>query len=195
LPRQDFPASERTLPLRIIDMADESRSPLTISIPRAHADRRTRAPEQLRIRPANLEDLFLELTGKECERDQAPAAVWHARNLEFVRDRSTLFFTLLLPIALVVGMSFVFGGRERRFSRSGSLRQSSTTGPPFLSERYVEFVPVTDQAAGVQKVTHQQIDLLLDSAWRPALLGQQPTRRRVHRREAAAARSGAHRNR
>jgi ABC-type multidrug transport system permease subunit len=26
----------------------------------------------------------------------------------------------------------------------------------------VEFVPVTDQAAGVQKVTHQQIDLLLD---------------------------------
>ena len=29
-------------------------------------------------------------------------AVWHARNLEFVRDRSTMFFTLLLPIVQVI---------------------------------------------------------------------------------------------
>jgi ABC-2 type transport system permease protein len=91
------------------------------------------------------------------------AAVWHARNLEFVRDRSTLFFTLLLPIALVVGMSFVFGGRERPLFKVGVIAAViDKQAHPFLSERYVEFVPVTDQAAGVQKVTHQQIDLLLD---------------------------------
>jgi ABC transporter DrrB family efflux protein len=91
------------------------------------------------------------------------AAVWHARNLEFVRDRSTLFFTLLLPIALVVGMSFVFGGRERPLFKVGVIAAViDKQAHPFLRERYVEFVPVTDQAAGVQKVTHQQIDLLLD---------------------------------
>ena len=26
-------------------------------------------------------------------------AVWHARNLEFVRDRGTFLFTLILPVA------------------------------------------------------------------------------------------------
>ncbi len=91
------------------------------------------------------------------------AAVWHARNLEFVRDRSTMLFTLLLPIALVVGMSFVFGGKERPLFKVGVIAAViDKQAHPFLSERYVEFVPVADQAAGVQKVTHQQIDLLLD---------------------------------
>jgi ABC-2 type transport system permease protein len=47
------------------------------------------------------------------------ATVWHARNLEFVRDRSTMIFTLLLPIMLVVGMGFVFGGKERPLFKIG----------------------------------------------------------------------------
>jgi ABC transporter DrrB family efflux protein len=91
------------------------------------------------------------------------AAVWHARNLEFVRDRSTMLFTLLLPIALVVGMSFVFGGKERALFKVGVIAAViDKQAHPFLNERYVDFVPITDQAAGIQKVTHQQIDLLLD---------------------------------
>jgi ABC-2 type transport system permease protein len=91
------------------------------------------------------------------------AAVWHARNLEFVRDRATMLFTLLLPLALVVGMSFVFGGKERPLFKVGVIATViDKHAHPFLSERYVDFVPVTDPAAGVQKVTHQQIDLLLD---------------------------------
>ena len=40
-------------------------------------------------------------------------SVLHARNLEFLRDRGTLVFTLLLPVMLVIGMGFVFGGPER----------------------------------------------------------------------------------
>jgi ABC-2 type transport system permease protein len=91
------------------------------------------------------------------------AAVWHARNLEFVRDRATMLFTLLLPLALVVGMSFVFGGKERPLFKVGVIATAiDKQAHPFLLERYVEFVPVADQAAGIQKVTHQQIDLLLD---------------------------------
>jgi ABC-2 type transport system permease protein len=90
-------------------------------------------------------------------------AVWHARNLEFVRDRSTMFFTLLLPIVLVIGMGFVFGGKERPLFKVGVLATAiETQAHPFLKERYVEFVPVASEAQGVQKVTHQQIDLLLD---------------------------------
>jgi ABC-2 type transport system ATP-binding protein len=66
LPKQDFPASARTLPLRIID------APERVEITTDDLDTTLRALidahvplANLRIRPANLEDLFLELTGKE----------------------------------------------------------------------------------------------------------------------------------
>ena len=91
------------------------------------------------------------------------AAVWHARNLEFVRDRSTMLFTLLLPVMLVIGMGLVFGGKQRPLFKVGVLAAAiDTQAHPFLRERYVEFVPVASEAQGLQKVTHQQIDLLLD---------------------------------
>ena len=90
-------------------------------------------------------------------------AVLHARNLEFVRDRSTLIFTLLLPVLLVIGMGFVFGGPERPLFKVGVLAPSiDRAAHPFLRERYVEFVPLPQQAQALQKLTHQQVDLLVD---------------------------------
>ncbi len=66
LPKRDFPDSARSLPLRIIDAAER------VEITTDDLDRTlrllidTHVPlSNLRIRPANLEDLFLELTGKE----------------------------------------------------------------------------------------------------------------------------------
>src|SRR5580700_4288560 len=90
-------------------------------------------------------------------------AVWHARNLEFVRDRSTLLFTLVVPIALVVGMSIVFGGPERPLFKVGVLSAHvNEESYPFLRERYVDFVPVTDRADAIRKVGRHQLDLLFD---------------------------------
>jgi ABC-2 type transport system permease protein len=90
-------------------------------------------------------------------------AVLHARNLEFVRDRSTLVFTLVLPVALVIGMGFVFGGPERPLFKVGVLdTQVDRAANPFLHERYVDFVALPDEGTALHKLTHQQIDLLLD---------------------------------
>ena len=66
LPRQDFPEVARQLPLKLIDASDR----VEISTHDLDATLRTlidaHVPlRNLRIRPANLEDLFLELTGKE----------------------------------------------------------------------------------------------------------------------------------
>jgi ABC-2 type transport system ATP-binding protein len=66
LPRQEFPPAARALPLTIIDASDR----VEISTHDLEATLRTlleaRVPlANLRIRPANLEDLFLELTGTE----------------------------------------------------------------------------------------------------------------------------------
>jgi len=90
-------------------------------------------------------------------------SVFHARNLEFLRDRGTLLFTLLLPIMLVIGMGFVFGGPQRPLFKVGVLgTPGDARTHPFLAERYVQFVPLPGQDAALHKLTHQQIDLLVD---------------------------------
>jgi ABC-2 type transport system ATP-binding protein len=66
LPRQDFPQSARTLPLRLMDAGER----VEITTDDLEGTLRTLLAAQvpltnLRIRPPNLEDLFLELTGKE----------------------------------------------------------------------------------------------------------------------------------
>lgn len=66
LPRQQLPAAARELPLRLIEAADR----IEITTDNLDATLRQLMDAQvplndLRIRPPNLEDLFLELTGKE----------------------------------------------------------------------------------------------------------------------------------
>jgi ABC-2 type transport system ATP-binding protein len=66
LPRQEFPPAARALPLNILDASDR----VEISTHDLEGTLRTlleaHVPlSNLRIRPANLEDLFLELTGTE----------------------------------------------------------------------------------------------------------------------------------
>ena len=90
-------------------------------------------------------------------------SVLHARNLEFLRDRSTLIFTLLLPVMLVIGMGFVFGGPERPLFKVGVLApRIDRAAHPFLRERFVEFVSLPQQSQALQKLTHQQVDLLVE---------------------------------
>ena len=90
-------------------------------------------------------------------------SVWHARNLEFVRDRGTLIFTILLPLTLIVGMSFVFGGKERALFKVGVLAPSvQADSHPFLKERYLDFVATPDQGNAINKVARHQLDLLID---------------------------------
>jgi ABC-type multidrug transport system permease subunit len=90
-------------------------------------------------------------------------AVWHARNLEFLRDRPTLLFTLLLPLGVVISMGFIFGGPPRALFTVGVLGpRVDAHANPFLHERYVHFVSVEDETVGLYRVSHQRIDLLLD---------------------------------
>jgi ABC-2 type transport system ATP-binding protein len=66
LPRQDFPAAARELPLKLLEASDR----IEIKTQDLEGTLRTLLAAHvpltnLRIRPANLEDLFLALTGKE----------------------------------------------------------------------------------------------------------------------------------
>jgi ABC-type multidrug transport system permease subunit len=95
-------------------------------------------------------------------------AIWHARNLEFLRDRSTLVFNFLFPLALVVAFAVIFGGQPRPLFKVdviAPLGAALDAGlHPFLGTRYVDFVRIEpgDLEATVRKVERHQVDLLLD---------------------------------
>ena len=91
-------------------------------------------------------------------------AVFVARNREFVRDRGSLAWNLLMPIILVFGLAFVFGGEGRHQYTVGVLQAGTeivASEHPFLEVRFIEFVPVSDEADGFRKVERHRLDLLV----------------------------------
>jgi len=91
-------------------------------------------------------------------------AIFRARNIEFVRDRSSMGWNIIMPVVLVFGLSFIFGGGDRPEYTIGILQQAETideSAHPFLQTRYIEFVVVSDKEAGFRKVGRHQLDLLV----------------------------------
>jgi hypothetical protein len=92
-------------------------------------------------------------------------AIFVSRNREFVRDRSSLAWNLLLPVGLVLGLSFAFDGQRDEYT-VGVLQAEAEIDPtshPFLETRYIGFVPYDDDIdEALRKVERHQLDLLID---------------------------------
>ena len=91
-------------------------------------------------------------------------AIFRARNLEFVRDRGSMSWNLILPVALMFGLSFIFSGDRAEYT-VGVLQAAEAIDPsthPFLETRFVEFVAVADETDGLRKVSRHQLDLLVE---------------------------------
>jgi ABC-type multidrug transport system permease subunit len=91
-------------------------------------------------------------------------AIFRGRNREFLRDRSSLAWNLLLPVALVFGLSFAFDGQRDEYT-VGVLQagpEIDTMAHPFLETKYVRFVPYEDMDVALRKVERHQLDLLID---------------------------------
>jgi len=96
-------------------------------------------------------------------------AIFHARNLEFIRDRGTMSWNLVLPVALMLGLSFIFGGDRSEYT-VGIVQDTSaidTTEHPFLDTRYVEFVAIGNIEDGQRKIGRHQLDLLVEFGDQP----------------------------
>jgi len=91
-------------------------------------------------------------------------AIFVGRNREFVRDRSSLAWSLLLPVVLVFGLSFAFDGQRDEYT-VGVLQAEpdiDTGAHPFLETKYVRFVAYDDLDEAMLKVERHQLDLLID---------------------------------
>ncbi len=90
-------------------------------------------------------------------------AIFRARNLEFIRDRGSMSWNIILPVALMFGLSFIFGAERAEYTvgvlQSGT--EIDATTHPFLETRYIQFVAVNDEADGFRSIARHQLDLLV----------------------------------
>jgi ABC-type multidrug transport system permease subunit len=91
-------------------------------------------------------------------------AIFQARNREFVRDRGTLAWNLILPVALMFGLSFAFSN-ERDAYTVGVFQKAAeinTANHAFLNTSYINFVAYGDFEVAMRKVSRHQLDLLVE---------------------------------
>ncbi|MCH8336009.1 MAG: ABC transporter permease [Proteobacteria bacterium] len=90
-------------------------------------------------------------------------AIFRTRNLEFVRDRGTMAWNLILPVMLMFGLSFIFSA-DRPVYTVGVLQSASgidVSAHPFLETRFIDFVVIKDEATGFSRIARHQLDLLV----------------------------------
>jgi ABC-type multidrug transport system permease subunit len=97
-------------------------------------------------------------------------AIFIARNREFYRDRAGLGWNIFMPVLMVLAFAFIFRGEPEDLFKVGVLAPATGLAAdlPFLATRYINFIPISDEGAGVAKVERHQIDLLLDLRQAPA---------------------------
>ncbi len=92
-------------------------------------------------------------------------AILHARNMEFIRDKSSLGWNILFPLLLVLGFAFVFSGEAKPMFKVGVIGDTSRltkSEQDFFSTKYVQFITVDDLDKALDKVEHFQLDMLVD---------------------------------
>ena len=90
-------------------------------------------------------------------------AIFKARNLEFLRDRGALSWNIILPVALLIGLSFIFSSERAEYTVGILVGHSQPiVEHPFLKSRYIEFISVTDRDSGFRRIAQHQLDLLID---------------------------------
>lgn len=92
-------------------------------------------------------------------------AVLKARNLEFVRDRSAMAWSIVIPLVLVFGLGIIFSrGDTSQFTVAvaGVAPDAMVADThAFFGTRFVNFVPVDDLEAAIAQVGRHQFDLLI----------------------------------
>jgi ABC-2 type transport system permease protein len=92
-------------------------------------------------------------------------ALFVARNLEFIRDRSALAWSLLLPILIIFVFAYAFTEDNPEKFKVGLVADARlpATAEQFRATRYIKFIEFEQVEANLYKVERHQIDLLFDA--------------------------------
>jgi ABC-type multidrug transport system permease subunit len=89
------------------------------------------------------------------------AAIFVARNREFVRDRSALAWSILLPLVIVFGFAFAFSGEAPERFTIGVLGPAPEDAAAMQLE-HVDHVAFEALEPALEKVRRHEIDLLIE---------------------------------
>ncbi len=92
------------------------------------------------------------------------AAMTWARTLEFLRDRSALGWNIAFPVLMVAAFALVFSGPGQPLFKVAVVTDAPVSAElhPFLATEHVLFYQEASAEAAIAKVSHHQVDLLLD---------------------------------
>lgn len=93
-------------------------------------------------------------------------ALLSTRNKEFLRDRSSVSWNILMPVLIVIGFAFTFTGDFADQYKVGIANGQSTNAAltAFLKTKYIEFINISDINQAIVKVERHQLDMLIDAA-------------------------------
>ena len=92
-------------------------------------------------------------------------ALLATRNKEFIRDRSSLGWNIMMPVLIVAGFAFAFSGDIGKQFKVGVINQDIATAQAkeFLALKHIEFYQVDDIDRSIKKIQRHQVDMLLDA--------------------------------
>lgn len=92
-------------------------------------------------------------------------AILHARNMEFIRDKSSFGWNIFFPLLLVLGFAAVFSGEPKPMFKvgvTGNIASVKSADAEFFNTKYVQFISVDNLDRAIDKVDHFQLDMLID---------------------------------
>lgn len=94
-------------------------------------------------------------------------ALLKARNIEFVRDRSTLAWNLVFPFLIIFGFALIFSESSRNLYKVGVFnmtpQQIHQSKLSIFQTDYIEFIPISDKASALVKVNRHKLDMVIES--------------------------------
>ncbi|MDF1566390.1 MAG: ABC transporter permease [Spirochaetaceae bacterium] len=105
-------------------------------------------------------------------------ALMHARNMEFIRDKGTLFWNLVFPIFLVFGFAFAFSGGDDALFKVGIIGGPENPDVfPGISS--VDLVSYDETDLALNKLRHHQIDMVVDYGEREYYVNEESSKGEV----------------
>jgi len=97
-------------------------------------------------------------------------ALLSARNKEFLRDKSSTSWNIIMPILIVVGFAVTFTSdfsdqyKVGIYVGTSSNLPQNTSIETFLKTKHIEFVKITDIENTIVKIQRHQLDMLIDKS-------------------------------
>jgi len=88
-------------------------------------------------------------------------AVVKARNIEFLRDKSSLAWSLIFPILLLIGMSVIFSGDGKSAYKIGVIKLASVESS-FVETKFVSFIDYQNIDLAKTKLSQHSLDIVID---------------------------------